>query len=201
MKKSIHDDGYSDYHGNYHSGLEILKRTVGYIKNFFGCTYCARHFQDMAKNIDKEVQTRDDAILWLWQAHNKANKRLHGDTSEDPIHPKIQFPSEELCPSCRDDKGEWKEDTVLRFLKDHYGLHNIRLKPKANDLPAELQDSDQVRIAPSLLSTAFTLGLNRYDTSLCLVVYTAIGLVFVALYVYFIRRRRRRPYKHHIHTP
>lgn len=183
-------------------GLDTMKKIRDYIKHFFGCTKCVEHFTKMAANIDHEVKTHDEAILWLWKAHNKANKRLHGDDSEDPKHPKIQFPSKEMCKDCKDDNGEWKREVVLQFLKDHYGVDNIRVKPPAN-LPAELEDADQVRrgAEANILATAFTLGLNRYDTSLCLVVYTAIGLVFIGLYIYFIRRRTRRPYKYHIHTP
>lgn len=180
-------------------GLKTLSYIRDYIKNFFGCTKCVRHFTAMAKDIENEVTSHDDAILWLWEGHNKANKRLHNDASEDPVHPKIQFPSEEMCKDCRDKDGSWNRKVVLQFLKNHYGVDNIRIKPRAN-VPPELEDADQVS-EPTFLATAFSLGLNKYDTSLCLVVYTAIGIVFVAMYVYFIRRRRRRPYKYHIHTP
>lgn len=183
-----------------HNGLDTLKIIRGYVKYFFGCTKCVEHFLNMSNNIDKEVESHDSAILWLWQGHNKANKRLHGDDSEDPEHQKVQFPSKEMCKECRDEHGNWKNETVLRFLKDHYGVDNIRVKLPVN-VVAELNDADQVRHKASVFTTAFTLGLNKYDTSLCLVVYTAIGLALIALYVYFIRRRRRRPYKYHIHTP
>ncbi|KAK3713434.1 hypothetical protein QZH41_012470 [Actinostola sp. cb2023] len=183
-------------------GLRTLTLIRDYVKHFFGCTKCVEHFTAMSAKIHKEVTTHDDAILWLWEGHNKANKRLHGDPSEDPAHPKIQFPPEDTCKDCQEKDGKWKRDVVLQFLKNHYGVDNIRIKPPAN-LPAELEDVDQVRRAhASIFATAFNLGLTRYDTSLCLVVYTAIGLAFVALYIYFIRRRRRRrPYKYHIHTP
>ena len=46
------------------------------------------------------VDSPQAAVLWLWQAHNKANARLSGDPTEDPRHPKVQFPGAELCPKC-----------------------------------------------------------------------------------------------------
>ena len=39
-----------------------------------------------------QVESYDDAILWLWERHNRVNARLASDRSTDPEHPKIQFP-------------------------------------------------------------------------------------------------------------
>ncbi|XP_031560891.1 sulfhydryl oxidase 1-like isoform X2 [Actinia tenebrosa] len=128
--------------GEEDDGLKTLSYIRDYIKNFFGCTSCVKHFTDMAKNIENEVTTHDDAILWLWEGHNKANKRLHNKPSEDPAHPKIQFPSPEMCKDCHKKDGSWNRKVVLQFLKNHYGVDNIRIKPPAN-VPAELEDVDQ----------------------------------------------------------
>ncbi|XP_032220136.1 sulfhydryl oxidase 1 isoform X1 [Nematostella vectensis] len=187
-------------------GLRTLLHIREYIRHFFTCSYCVKHFTKMAEDIEDTVKSRDDAILWLWQAHNKANKRLHLDESEDPKFPKIQFPSDDICANCRDDQSQWKEHMVLKFLKDHYGKDNIRIK-KHKKGPPELDDADLVRAQipstsrPHVITTVLTLGLNTYDTSLCLVVYTAIGVALIAGYLYFMRRKRGRPYKYHIHTP
>uniref|UniRef100_A0A915EBI0 Sulfhydryl oxidase n=1 Tax=Ditylenchus dipsaci TaxID=166011 RepID=A0A915EBI0_9BILA len=43
-----------------------------------------------------KVTKPEDVVLWLWRAHNNVNKRLAGETSEDPKFPKQQFPR----PSC-----------------------------------------------------------------------------------------------------
>ena len=69
--------------------------------------------------------TPDQSLLWLWAIHNTANLELAGDptevthtttpdtyilhivnqshrpTSQDPMAPKIQWPSKHNCPTCR----------------------------------------------------------------------------------------------------
>lgn len=78
------------------------------------------------------MESSQDSVLWLWQAHNRANARLHGQPSEDPHHAKIQFPSEKDCPECvegKDRKGKplWHEDKVLDYLLRYYDRKNIVL--------------------------------------------------------------------------
>ena len=41
------------------------------------------------------VNSKKDAVLWLWESHNEVNDRLKADETEDPEFPKIQFPSKE----------------------------------------------------------------------------------------------------------
>ena len=67
--------------------------------------------------------TPDQSLLWLWAIHNTANLELAGDPTEvtrttlyllhikthadplftfqDPMAPKIQWPSKHNCPTCR----------------------------------------------------------------------------------------------------
>ena len=55
--------------------LEVLHAMHGYIKHFFGCTECSKHFQDMAKrNHIWNVTSRDQAVLWLWSSHNEVSR-------------------------------------------------------------------------------------------------------------------------------
>lgn len=78
-----------------------------------------------------EVQTLDGAILWLWKKHNEVNIRLAGAPSEDPMFPKVAWPTADGCPVCHEEiKGlhTWKEEEVLRFLKSHYSVDNISYK-------------------------------------------------------------------------
>jgi hypothetical protein len=69
--------------------------------------------------------------MWLWKAHNRANRFLSGDPTEDPHHPKVQFPSREACPRCynavnsTNDEPSWNEEEVLNFLLTFYGASHI----------------------------------------------------------------------------
>ena len=95
----------------------------GYISLIFGCHECSTNFQKMAVTIEEDVHSTDESILWLWGAHNRANKRLAGDLSEDPNHPKIQFPPPKLCRNCwiiEDGKEVPHKPSVLAYLKQHY---------------------------------------------------------------------------------
>ncbi len=61
---------------------EVLLAMSGYVRHFFGCRDCARHFALMADDqgekrnaaILAEVRSDRDAVLWLWKAHNRVNK-------------------------------------------------------------------------------------------------------------------------------
>ncbi|XP_050046972.1 sulfhydryl oxidase 1-like isoform X1 [Dermacentor andersoni] len=101
------------------SGADVLQAVRGYVTYFFSCRYCAVHFSTMAKNLDSEVQTSQDAVLWLWRVHNKVNARLAGDMSEDPMHPKQPFPPPTLCSDCHEGT-RWNEQHSLSFLLHFY---------------------------------------------------------------------------------
>ncbi|KAF5284377.1 hypothetical protein FQR65_LT13564 [Abscondita terminalis] len=116
-----HNSGNND--ANPH---EVLNAMYGYVKNFFGCSDCSRHFQEMATKKDiAGVSSLDTAILWLWMAHNEVNKRLSGDATEDPEFPKIQFPIHERCPTCRVN-NTWNLQEVITYLKQVYSTINVR---------------------------------------------------------------------------
>ena len=107
---------------------EVVLAMRGYINHFFGCRECSDNFMKMAVTIEKEVKESDDAILWLWRSHNKANLRLHSDETEDPIHPKVQFPDQSLCQDCQKNlHGQTSFDNkkVLNFLKRYYSRNHI----------------------------------------------------------------------------
>lgn len=107
---------------------EVLRAMLGYVKHFFGCAECSEHFQAMAvKNKLQSVAENDGTILWLWVAHNEVNHRLAGDKTEDPQHPKRQFPLAKECPKCRHANGNWDFEQVLMFLKYMYGVDNLNL--------------------------------------------------------------------------
>lgn len=166
--------------------LEVLHAMHGYIKHFFGCADCSRHFQDMAK--EKRIndsQTLDQAVLWLWRAHNTVNKRLHGDITEDPEHPKIAFPSEDRCPLCRSADDVFDEQQVLRYLKTMYGSANIRY----------LGTDSRVSTlgGPNPNATLF----QKLDASMCFVIYVLAFLLLMVLIRMFSKRGyRKKMYAH-----
>ncbi|CAH2035309.1 unnamed protein product, partial [Iphiclides podalirius] len=79
-----------------------------------------------ARNRLFDVKENDKAVLWLWISHNEVNLRLAGDVTEDPEHPKIQFPSVAKCPECRLVRGAWNLPAVYQYLQKVYGSGNIQ---------------------------------------------------------------------------
>ncbi len=84
-----------------------------WIEQFFGCEDCRNNFLAMSTGIATRVRGRDDAVLWLWQAHNAVNLRLAQEQLEettaygqenlykyDPAAPKVAWPSAQNCPRC-----------------------------------------------------------------------------------------------------
>ncbi|CAI2724679.1 unnamed protein product [Schistosoma spindalis] len=130
-----------------------------FIPRFFSCTYCAFHFalntanlarpgesilpenrvtpnsnefvfdESVIPTLPKAPETPRDTVLWLHAIHNRVNKRLAGQPSEDPTAPKIQFPPSYLCPTCwsHSSTGELElgktpetEETLFQFLVERY---------------------------------------------------------------------------------
>lgn len=156
---------------------------MDYIKHFFGCTECAIHFQEMA--IDKDmwnVSTKDQAILWLWKAHNIVSDRLSGDSTEDPIFPKIKFPSYTACPQCRVGFN-FSEHEVLTFLKKIHSDESI------NSFGIKSIDEN---IAPQSSAHYYNNGNNTVPENLSSVV--VIGFCVCILFIValmFIPRKKR----------
>ncbi|KAK2835535.1 hypothetical protein Q5P01_016019 [Channa striata] len=108
---------------------EVLSAMRNYIRSFFGCRYCAEHFENMARESVMEVNTLSSAVLWLWSRHNRVNNRLAGALSEDPNFPKIQWPSPEMCSECHtvtvNGDHKWKEKEVLLYLQSYFSSDRI----------------------------------------------------------------------------
>ncbi|XP_055367269.1 sulfhydryl oxidase 2 [Betta splendens] len=105
--------------------LQVMRR---YIRTFFGCEECGRHFEHAAAASMDRVQNREQQILWLWNQHNMVNYRLAGSLSDDPLFPKAPWPSPALCASCHEEKDGvhvWNQDNVFRFLLHHYAASNL----------------------------------------------------------------------------
>ncbi|PAA81219.1 hypothetical protein BOX15_Mlig027511g2 [Macrostomum lignano] len=86
-----------------------------FIVNCFSCSRCGRNFARESVDLPAEPMPARQELLWLWRLHNRVNRRLAGRPSEDPQHPKVQFPPAALCPRCGD-----SEDAVVEFLTRWY---------------------------------------------------------------------------------
>lgn len=161
-------------------GPRVLPAMHGYVKHFFGCTDCSEHFQAMAsRNRIFDVKESDKAVLWLWISHNEVNLRLAGDVTEDPEHPKLQFPSVVQCPECRKARGDWNLDAVYDFLQRIYSAANI-------------QDIQKAR------STAWTSSpLSNLDIGMLSLLYIFSFILLILAIKYFISKHllRKRRYK------
>ena len=63
-------------HSSDERAVADLLAVRSWIEQFFGCEDCRHNFLAMATGIAATVRTRDDAVLWMWQAHNSVNLRL-----------------------------------------------------------------------------------------------------------------------------
>jgi len=80
----------------------VLLAIEGFVARYFGCDSCRRHFLAMSENIIL-LRTKEEAVVWLWEAHNKVNKRVAEQEKTfggDPSFPKVQWPTKQLCPGC-----------------------------------------------------------------------------------------------------
>jgi len=110
--------------------IKTLHVIRNYIGTFFSCSWCQRHFMDMARRIEMEATKPEDAVLWLWRVHNTVNVRLAGTITDDPARPKVNFPSPALCKTCHKEGSTnaeplWDLDEVLKFLLNFYSAENI----------------------------------------------------------------------------
>jgi len=88
-------------------GVAALRAIRSYVRFFFGCQGCARHFLAMS-NLEADpldgVRTASGARLWLWRAHNRLNARLNASAASEVLRlglPKQQWPTPAACPQCR----------------------------------------------------------------------------------------------------
>jgi thiol oxidase len=114
------------------SGARWMTAIRGFATHFFQCSDCARNFVKHASMIAADqVQSKKEAVLWMWATHNLVNARLKSEEEEasvgDPEYPKIQWPPEELCSSCSSSKDSseeggkvWNEDAVYELLLKFY---------------------------------------------------------------------------------
>ncbi|CAG0925132.1 unnamed protein product, partial [Notodromas monacha] len=128
----------------------------------------------MATESLHQVTDSRGAVMWLWSAHNKVNKRLAGDVSEDPRYPKVQFPPEDLCWGCMNQaKGTWDEDKVFNFLRKYYGAENIVNSNRKLTSVIVLGNDDRFEL---------TSGSSKTQLNILAKV-TVFGLIFLVNYL------------------
>lgn len=97
------------------SDLQVVRTAVLY---FFDCEECRDHFEQIPTP-DGDHLSRSEAQLWWWRAHNNVNdrvKRLEEQYDDgDPGFPKVQWPSESQCPSCRSSREPSASKRTLRL--------------------------------------------------------------------------------------
>lgn len=198
-----------------HDPQEVLRAIHGYVKYFFGCADCSEHFQQMAeRNGIWKVTTKDAAVLWLWSAHNEVNRRLAGDTSEDPVFPKIQYPSQYACPQCYQEMGpaqsatpldinnntpHWETGEVLYFLRRVYSLINLSRYGVDDEsiLPELLSSVHSLKLQPSASSGAHSSIFSEIDVRMGILLYAFCMLIIVVAVKLFMQRGyRKKAYTH-----
>lgn len=140
--------------------------------------------------------TKDEAVLWLWAAHNEVNQRLAGDDTEDSKFPKIQFPSSSSCSECRKpgtSSNNWNKEHVLQFLKNihnpefisRYGVDDHEI------LAPTLDKLRQKRMIGSVFSD-MDMGMGMLLYGFCIV------MLVVAFKLFAVKKGgyRKKPYGH-----
>ncbi|XP_025016638.1 sulfhydryl oxidase 2 [Tetranychus urticae] len=183
----------------------VLYTMRDYITNFFSCAECAKHFREMSSNMESSLINPNGSILWLWRAHNIVNRRLAKDLTEDPVHPKTQYPPTSVCNTCWTSDGlRFNETQTFNFLLTRYQSDNLiglksHLKPSKSDFinsnPAfESYDHDFQHVGN--LWTWPNVILNRMDISLCLLLYVITSCMLLTFcFILSIRKRRRKEHK------
>ncbi|XP_050427195.1 sulfhydryl oxidase 2 [Adelges cooleyi] len=183
------------------SGKDVLKGIAGYVKHFFGCTDCAEHFLQMVSTTQGNVSTYDDAVLWLWKAHNQVNQRLAGDVTEDPMFPKIQFPSQNHCKKCRlDNNGQqWNETEVLHYLKEKY----LKINQQREDDGLFQKEPQHVWVNRQVVDDK---NFNLIDTdnwnldiNTCMISYVLSCTVLIILFYLLVVKKQCKKNKYNIY--
>ena len=118
----------------------VAQTLRNYIDNFFACEACQKYFVDMydacgfdhCKRFKQPKQAPPPEswgqfAMWLFEVHNDINMKLIEAESKqegrDISKLKLDlalWPPQEECPSCRDYRGKWNTEDVIKHLKKSY---------------------------------------------------------------------------------
>lgn len=197
---------------------KVLDAMIGYVKHFFGCEDCVRHFLQFAEDgeaIEKEVTNKSSSILWLWKAHNKANVRLSGDVTDDKAFPKEVFPNRQHCSDCYNSRlggnlwAEFDLEKVVAFLTELYREENLnylglRFKSSAklnsnNHALANYYPKSADKVEPDFhnnygkAANGSGLFWGPMDFSLCFSIYLLSAVILIFAYFKFVAKRKLLP--------
>jgi thiol oxidase len=193
--------------------IEIPSAIRNFIKHFFGCRHCSDNFMNETHDLHQlDSNDKNAAMIYLWKSndlclhvlfvnnylilvHNHVNQRLHGDETEDPKYPKIQFPPENLCSKCQSTNKDQKFDltNTIEFLRRFYSKENLDLSSvETISISHENKDRISFKEQYSMIElndeSTIKSGFLRFTTSIIrrFPFYFLISLVIV---IFFARRR------------
>lgn len=164
----------------------VLHSLYQYMLHFYSCSTCGNRVSDVNSefrlNIDDHLQDQSDSIMLLWKIHNRISKRLEGEMRPGSL-PKIQFPTESLCPKCRPQlqrsqissdllsTSNWHEKQVLNFLIHHYRPQSILTNTNTTYKTLSSSTSDSFLKIQIFLSTLLSIVLTsilliRFDPTI-----------------------------------
>lgn len=150
-----------------------------------------------ARSMRAKATDPEQAVLWLWNAHNEVNRRLAGAETEDPVFPKTQYPPAEVCAKCQDTAGRWNEPIVLSYLKNKYHQDSINYQGANNRVHvAKPEPALTTRRLEATAEEKEPTSAGRYfnslDISICIALYVISGLICAAAFYKFVLRRHYR---------
>eukprot|EP00239_Pterosperma_sp_CCMP1384_P008996 CAMPEP_0197867964 /NCGR_PEP_ID=MMETSP1438-20131217/45033_1 /TAXON_ID=1461541 /ORGANISM="Pterosperma sp., Strain CCMP1384" /LENGTH=399 /DNA_ID=CAMNT_0043486641 /DNA_START=669 /DNA_END=1868 /DNA_ORIENTATION=+ len=169
--------------------LNVIRQ---FISVFFMCDECRTHFLQMAGTDEAlTVKSYEEAVLWMWKAHNVVNIRLATEEAEtrtgDPEFPKQYWPSKTVCPRCYSadtaevtsptDEPAWNIPEVLAFNLYFYGNG-----PMPGDLNADTGSGSGGRKGLPGTITKGKGGILGAGVHVFLVLASGVGLMVSALY-------------------
>ena len=116
----------------------------------------------------------------------------------DPKFPKIIWPPKQLCSSCylgndqRNNKIDWNEDEVFKFLTNYYGKMLASLYKDKNVIGNEVTEGVMEDLIPSTNAVVVPVG-----AALAIAV---ASCAFGALACYWRSQQKSRKYFHQLHS-
>ncbi|CAD5227656.1 unnamed protein product [Bursaphelenchus okinawaensis] len=151
---------------NFKPGYDVLEPIHQFIYNYLSCVECAKNFDKMARGENGVLDQKnpEDVVLWLWNAHNRANKRLSGDASEDPMFKKQQFPNNALCLACHKPDGSFDQAEVLKFMVQYFSDIKVDgVRPEPGYKVSEFNNGKLEKVAQKHLNPKFAGMAGKVD--------------------------------------